>query len=113
MERDALYKRADKRVDRMMELGFLDEVHFLLDQGYDRSLPSMSGLGYVQLAAHLLDQVPLDQVVARTKHATHDFIRRQYTWFRGHDRGIVWHNVQEIEVKRLISTIVHWIQNQS
>lgn len=111
MERDALYKQADQRVDQMMEHGFLDEVRRLLDQGYDRSLPSMSGLGYAQLAAHLLDQISLDQAIARTKHATHDFIRRQYTWFRGHDRGILWHNMQEIELKRLINTTFRWIQN--
>ena len=112
MERDVLYKRADQRVDQMMEHGFLDEVRRLLNQGYDRSLPSMSGLGYAQLSAHLLDNVPLDQAIARTKHVTHDFIRRQYTWFRGHDRGIVWHNVQEIELKRLIDVTRRWIQNR-
>ncbi len=109
MERAALYQRADNRVDQMMDQGFLDEVRCLLDMGYDRSLPSMSGLGYAQLAAHLLDHVPLDHVIASTKHATHDFIRRQYTWFRGHDRGIVWHNIQQLDLKRLINATERWI----
>jgi tRNA dimethylallyltransferase len=110
MERDALYQRADIRVDQMMEQGFLEEVRRLLDMGYERSLPSMSGLGYAQLAAHILDHVPLDQAVASTKHATHDFIRRQYTWFRGHDRGVVWHNIQQIDLKQLISASQRWLQ---
>jgi tRNA dimethylallyltransferase len=112
MERAALYEQADRRIDQMMENGFLDEVRCLLNRGYDPSLPSMSGLGYAQLAAHLLDYIPLDQAVASTKHATHDYIRRQYTWFRGHDRGIVWHNVPEIELKQVTNTILQWIENQ-
>jgi tRNA dimethylallyltransferase len=70
----------------------------------------MSGLGYAQLAAHLLDGVPLDKAIPATKHATHDFIRRQYTWFRGHDKGVVWHNVQKIDARRMIEATQRWIE---
>jgi tRNA dimethylallyltransferase len=102
MEREALYQQADRRVDEMMEQGFLDEVRNLLGMGYDRSLPSMTGLGYAQLAAHLLDGMPLADAVNTTKNATHDFIRRQYTWFRGHDSGILWHNIQDVRLEKLV-----------
>jgi tRNA dimethylallyltransferase len=90
MERDALYLRADARFDTMMREGFLDEVRRLLEMGYARSLPSMSGLGYAQLAAHLLDGLPLDEAIAAGKQATHDFIRRQQTWFRKYNSEAVW-----------------------
>ncbi len=112
MEREALYTQADRRVDDMMQQGFLDEVHHLLEMGYGRSLPSMSGLGYAQLAAHLLNGVALDEAVTLTKHATHDFIRRQFTWFRGHDNGILWHNIGETDPQQLAATIVRWIEEQ-
>ncbi len=90
LERDALYARADRRIEQMMAAGFLDEVRGLLARGVDRRLPSMSALGYRQLCAHLLDDLPLADALEQTRFATHDFIRRQYTWFRGHDRGIMW-----------------------
>jgi tRNA dimethylallyltransferase len=112
MQRQSLYERADQRVDEMMECGFLDEVRHLLDLGYDRTLPSMSGLGYAQLAAHLQDGLPLDSAVTATKFATHDFIRRQYTWFRGHDNDIVWHNVEDISGQTLIELSVHWLDSR-
>lgn len=108
MNRDRLYERADKRVDMMMDEGFLDEVRDLLAQGYTRDLPSMSSLGYAELAAHLLDGMPLAEAVQKTKYNTHDFIRRQEVWFRGHDTGILWHNVEEMDVERLLSTLRHW-----
>ncbi|MBC7809769.1 MAG: tRNA (adenosine(37)-N6)-dimethylallyltransferase MiaA, partial [Burkholderiales bacterium] len=116
LERDTLYERADRRVDQMMEAGFLDEVRRLLDAGYDRRLYSMTGLGYAQLAAHLLDGVALEDAITSTKIATHDFIRRQYTWFRGHNtpmkgdgfelRPILWHNLQVLSLSEVLESIV-------
>lgn len=112
MDRDRLYEIADQRVDQMMQQGFLGEVQQLLATGYNRKLPSMSGLGYAQLAAHILDDRPLADAILDTKHATHDFIRRQYTWFRGHDSGILWHNIEQLDRAALIEATARWVQEQ-
>ncbi|GAB4518956.1 MAG: tRNA (adenosine(37)-N6)-dimethylallyltransferase MiaA [Anaerolineae bacterium] len=105
LERPVLYERADTRVEHMMAAGFLDEVRRLLASGYSHTLPSMSGLGYAQLARHLVEGQPLEAAVADTKQATRHFIRRQYTWFRGHDNGIVWHN----DTHTAIDTVLDWL----
>lgn len=112
MEREALYAQSDRRVDEMMAQGFLREVQRLLNMGYDRSLPSMSGLGYVQLVAHILDGVPLDDAVGSTKMATHNFIRKQYTWFRGHDNGILWHNRESLDTPALLEDTRRWLEGR-
>ncbi|MDX2077871.1 MAG: tRNA (adenosine(37)-N6)-dimethylallyltransferase MiaA [bacterium] len=108
-ERHHLYERADKRVDMMMDAGFLDEVRKLLDMGYSRRLPSMSGLGYSHLAHHLLDGASLDEVMQQTKYDTHEFIRRQQTWFKGHDNGILWHNVNEYNRSHITAHVQAWL----
>jgi tRNA dimethylallyltransferase len=113
MERAPLHERADLRLDQMMNQGFLDEVRRLLDMGYNRKLPSMSGLGYAQLASHLIDGVPLEKALAATKTATHDFIRRQYTWFRGHDSGIRWVEVEHLDITALIESCAQWLEQQA
>jgi tRNA dimethylallyltransferase len=102
MEREQLYARADARFDEMMTRSLLDEVRRLLDTGYDRVLPSMSGLGYAELTAHLLDGEPLESAVQRAKYNTHEFIRRQYSWFRGHDSGIDWRDSETIDINKAI-----------
>lgn len=112
LERDLLYQQADQRLDLMIAEGFVDEVRRLLDMGYNRNLPSMSGLGYAQLAAHLLDDVPLDEAISNTRTATHDFIRRQYTWFRGHDNGIRWHDIRQTPPQTFIATASEWLHKQ-
>jgi tRNA dimethylallyltransferase len=112
MTREVLYERADKRVDAMLAAGFLDEVKKLLDKGYARNLPAMSGVGYLELAAHLQDGLPLDEAVQQTKFSTHNFIRRQEIWFRGHDNGILWHNVDQPDFESIIAEMAHWLQQE-
>jgi tRNA dimethylallyltransferase len=82
--------RIDARVDAMMAGGLLDEVRWLREAGYGRSLPSMSGLGYRQLLAYLDGEMSLETAVERIKFETHRFVRQQATWFRQDDPRIVW-----------------------
>lgn len=98
LDRDELYAQADRRVDQMIEQGFVDEVDRLLSMGYARTLPSMSGLGYREIAASLAGEIPLEQAILLTKNATHDFIRRQYTWFRKMGERVMWHNVRQVDI---------------
>lgn len=109
LDRDILYPRADHRFDQMITAGFLDEVRHLLQLGYQANLPSMSALGYRELCAHLIDHLPIEQAIFQAKNATHDFIRRQEIWFRGHDNGIMWHNVENLDINHMKTLIQHWI----
>lgn len=110
LPRTILYPRVDARVNRMIEAGLVGEVARLLELGYDRSLPSMSGLGYLEIAAHLLDGAPLDEAIQRTKFSTHEFIRRQDVWFRGHDNGILWHNVEDGAAAEIARKLGEWLE---
>lgn len=87
---DELYRRIDARVDAMMAAGFVDEVRGLLDRGYSRDLPSMSGIGYRQVCQYLTGELSLDEAVARTKTETHRLTRHQRNWFRPDDPRIRW-----------------------
>ncbi len=109
LERGALYARADQRFDAMIEAGLVGEVRDLLRAGYSRDLPSMSGLGYRQLAAHLLDGLPLPEAIAAARTATHDFIRRQLTWFRGHHADIRWLNAASLDAQAIAGDLRRWL----
>ena len=90
MDRQALYQRIDRRVDAMIEAGWLDEVRRLLQRGCTVDLPSLSGLGYVQMARVAADQLSLEAAVAEIKTRTHRFARQQLGWFRQTDDRIRW-----------------------
>jgi tRNA dimethylallyltransferase len=97
MDRTALYRRIDSRVDAMVVAGLADEVRSLLAAGYSCDLPSMSGIGYRQICAHLRAECTLDEAVARIKLDTHRLARMQNTWFRADDTRIHWIDVSPDE----------------
>lgn len=90
MDRAALYAQADSRVEKMLAAGWIEETRQLQARGYAPPLPAMSALGYPQIFAHLRGEISLDETRQQIQLATHKFIRRQYTWLRGHDPGWQW-----------------------
>jgi tRNA dimethylallyltransferase len=108
--RRSLYERIDARVDAMMAGGLLEEVRRLLEAGYGRELPSMSGLGYRQLATHLAGEMTLEEAIERIKFETHRFARQQATWFRGDDPRITWFDLDEgVATTRVIAFVERWL----
>jgi tRNA dimethylallyltransferase len=92
LKREELYARADARIAKMIEMGWLRECDALLafleskGFGYEAAmkLPALSSLGYRELCAVVHGSVGmgLDAAVAQIKHETRRFIRMQDTWFR-------------------------------
>ena len=96
-DRAELHSRADRRFDLMMANGFLEEVRELLDAGYAPELPAMSGIGYSELADHLLNCTDLQESLQRAKYRTHRYIRQQSNWFRASDPRIKWFGPGEVD----------------
>lgn len=111
MDRNALYTRVDQRVDRMMDVGLLDEVRGLVNRGYGVELPAMSGIGYRQLVSYISGTISLEQAVTDTKLITHDFIRRQYTWFRKHARDVQWLNSLDLDIESILKLITQHLKD--
>ena len=74
----------------MIDAGLVEETRGLLDRGYGLELTAMASPGYREIGLHLSGQLDLDEAIARTKVATHQLARRQYTWFPLRDRRIHW-----------------------
>jgi len=92
MERPLLYERINRRVDKMLEEGLVDEVAGLLAKGYDESLPSMQGLGYKEIIAYIKGRWSYDEAIYELKKRTRHFAKRQFTWFKRQ------HEVQWVQV---------------
>ena len=106
LDREALNRRIDERVDRMMAEGFLQEVEGLLCAGYDASLKPMQSLGYRHLCAVIRKEMPLAEAVALIKRDTRMYAKRQMTWFSA-DREAVWLDPDNLEgAKGLIDSFL-------
>jgi tRNA dimethylallyltransferase len=89
IDRPTLDARIERRVDHMFELGFVDEVARLLDEGLADGVTAPRAIGYREVAAYLAGELTLDEARLRTTAATRRFARRQDGWFRK-DPRIVW-----------------------
>jgi tRNA dimethylallyltransferase len=79
--REELYTRAERRFDQMMAAGALEEVRPLIKHG--SVLPMMKAIGIPELTRHLRGEISLEEAVALAKTATRQYIKRQFTWWRG------------------------------
>jgi tRNA dimethylallyltransferase len=89
LDRVALYRRIDARVDGMIAGGLVGEVQGLLARGYGTELKSMRSLGYRHIAAHLRGEAPLSRAVAEMKRDTRRYAKRQLTWL-SREPGVAW-----------------------
>jgi tRNA dimethylallyltransferase len=110
MAREALYARADERIEAMMAAGLEDEVRRLVEAGYEWKLPAMSGLGYVQFKPYFEGEATLEGVVAEIKRATRRFIRHQVNWFRPSDPAIRWFDVIETPAAKIEAVVKAWLE---
>lgn len=108
-ERQSLYRRADERIDQMVSQGLVDEVERLVQAGYGWELPSMSGLGYAQIGAYLRGECTLEDAIARIKHDTRAFIRKQYNWFRLADPAITWFDLGRQSPGDVLKAVQRWL----
>jgi tRNA dimethylallyltransferase len=110
LDREALYERADRRVDAMIETGLVAEVEELVAAGYAWNLPAMTSLGYLQIGNYLQGKLTLNEALEDLCHATHHFIRRQYTWFRKYNADAIWFESNTHTANTLLATIRSWLR---
>lgn len=105
MERTALYRQIERRVDRMLDAGLVEEVVRLKEMGYGRELQSMQTVGYREIFAYLYGELSKGNAVELIKQNTRRFAKRQWTWFRA-DKRIRWIEITpETDFKSLAKTL--------
>lgn len=83
-ERSLIYDRINTRVDKMVELGLLEEAKWLYDNYPE--VQSARGIGYKELFPYFSGKQTLDEALEKLKQNTRRFAKRQLTWFRNRMR---------------------------
>ena len=90
-DREELYDRINRRVDRMMENGLLDEARRVYPF---RHFNSLNTVGYKELFQYFDGLWSLELAVEKIKQNTRIYARKQMTWFK-RDKEIVWIHPEE------------------
>ena len=89
-DRETLKARIDKRLERRLKQGMIDEVRDLMAKGATREFLMKLGLEYRFITKYLTGEIPREEdMTEQLGNAIKKFAKRQMTWFR-RDKDILW-----------------------
>lgn len=108
-DREVLYKRINKRVDQMMEMGLVDEVQSLCDEGFAQALTSTQAIGYKEIIDYFNGLCTLDEAVEMIKMRSRRYAKRQLSWFK-RDKRITWINTDLTSQEERVALVLEAAQ---
>ncbi|MBN4065943.1 tRNA (adenosine(37)-N6)-dimethylallyltransferase MiaA [Candidatus Amoebophilus asiaticus] len=86
INRNDLYDLINKRIDKMIENGLVDEVRTFYPH---KHLISLQAIGYTEVFDFIDGKYDLDEAISLIKRNSRRYAKRQLTWFRK-DQDIKW-----------------------
>lgn len=112
LPRQVLYERIEKRIDAMIEAGWIDEVQQLLQDGVSPEAQAMKAIGYKELALYLDGQLSLEAASELIKKRTRHFAKRQMTWFKRMPYIRWYEKADFVTEDELASAVIQDIENE-
>ncbi len=80
-DRRIIYDNINKRVDRQIQEGLVDEVKFIIKK-YSKDKKALKTYGYKEIIEYLENKITLEQAIENIKKNTRHFAKRQLTFLR-------------------------------
>lgn len=93
LPRTSLVERIDRRVESMIEAGWLEEARAVYPY---RSLNALQTVGYQELFDHIEGKYSLEEAIERIKIATRQYAKRQMTWFKKNS-AVSWFSPENVD----------------
>lgn len=95
IDRETLYPKVNERVDKMFEMGLLDETLPLIEK-YGRGAQAFKAIGVKELFPYLDGEISLEDAKDLIKLDTRRYIKRQETFFRHQFKAKVISSLEDI-----------------
>ena len=79
--REDMWRRIDRRVDRMMAAGLVEEVRALLNSGVPARCTAMQAIGYKEMVPVISGDAAAADAADQIKLHSRQYAKRQLTWF--------------------------------
>lgn len=94
-DRESLYESINKRVDKMIDMGLVEEVKNLKEK-YDLSTTARQAIGYKEILDYLDGSISLDDAIEFIKKRTRNYAKRQVTFFKNQFNSRVFSSKQAL-----------------
>jgi tRNA dimethylallyltransferase len=110
-DRSVVRDRIDERLKMRVDMGMIEEVQRLLDEGATVDFMIRLGLEYRFVTQYLIGEIPdKDEMLALLATAIKQFAKRQMIWFR-RDKDIQWLNMTADPKTEAIGLIDNFLKN--
>lgn len=110
LPREMLHERQNQRVDAMIQQGLLHEVEQLFGPDFERQSTSSQAIGYKELFPYFKGEQSLNLAIEQIKIHTHQFTKRQLTWFK-HQVPVHWISMEH-GLQVALRDALQWIQHE-
>lgn len=107
--RENLYQIINKRVDKMVKDGLIDEVKELYKK-YPNSLILKRAIGYKEIIEYLDNKISLEKSIDEIKKNSRHYAKRQYTWFNN-KMDIKWFEVNFNNFNETIDNVKDYLNS--
>ena len=107
--RDNLYDIINKRVDKMLEEGLLEEVKALYDKNIHGKAIN-TGIGYKELYSYFDGTISLEESVELIKKNSRRYAKRQYTFFNN-QMDVKWFETNYEDFSKTIEEVYNYIKD--
>lgn len=98
-DRQLLYDRINRRVDRMLESGLIEEARDFFSRFGTSSGTAAQAIGYKELLPYFTGEASLETAAEAIKRETRRYAKRQLTWFR-REPGVTWIYADDFKTER-------------
>lgn len=91
--RPKLYERINQRVDKMVEMGLLDEAEYVFNHR-ETFVQAKNAIGYKELFPYFEQKASLESCLDEIKKNSRHFAKRQFTYFRN-QMDVDWYNISD------------------
>ncbi|GHT58771.1 tRNA dimethylallyltransferase [Endomicrobiia bacterium] len=79
---EVLYNRINERCKQMIDTGMVEETQKVLNMGFDKNCPALSGIGYRYVVQYLDKKISKNDMILKFSKDTRHYAKRQNAWFR-------------------------------
>lgn len=106
--RDKLYDKINKRVDKMIINGLISEARKYYDEKiFSKAL--LTGIGYKELYQYFDNKITLDEAINLIKKNSRHYAKRQYTWFN-HQMAVTWFNTCYEDFNKTVLEVENYLE---
>lgn len=109
-DREKLYELINKRVDKMVELGLIEEAKKIYDTNI-RTKAVMTPIGYKELFEYFDNKITLEEALEKIKKNSRNYAKKQYTWFKN-QMEVEWFDVNFENFDETVMEVYRYIQSK-